>query len=325
MAAMRLPDPIAPFLERQGVLLLDGGLATELEARGCDLNDPLWSAKALIEAPELVRQAHVDYLEAGADCVISASYQATIEGFVGRGRSEDQAVELLLRSVRLACQARDDFASAPAARERLRPLVAASIGPYGAARADGSEYTGDYDLDEAGLVAFHRRRWDVLSGSGADLLACETVPSRTEGRALARLLRDTPNVLCWFSFSCRDGIHLADGSELAAAAAELSAFPQVLAVGVNCTAPRFVPSLIRELRRVTDKRIVVYPNSGDRYEAARKVWLASGEAIDFAQASQEWHDLGATLVGGCCGTGPLQIRQIRERLVRRRDAKSAPE
>jgi homocysteine S-methyltransferase len=310
------PDPITPFLERQGVLLLDGGLATELEARGCDLNDPLWSARALIEAPDLVRQVHFDYLEAGADCVISASYQATVDGFVRRGRGEEEAVELLLRSVRLACQARDAFASTPAGRKRLRPLVAASIGPYGASQADGSEYTGDYDLDEGGLIAFHRRRFEVLSGSGADLLACETIPSRAEARALTRLLRDTPEVRCWFSFSCRDGVHLADGTELRAVAAELSAFPQVLAVGVNCTAPRFVPSLIGEIRRVTDKRIVVYPNSGETYEAEGKVWLPSGEAIDFAQASEEWHGLGATLVGGCCRTGPRHIREIRERLVR---------
>jgi homocysteine S-methyltransferase len=311
------PDPIAPFLERQGVLILDGGLATELEARGCDLDDRLWSAKALIEAPDLIRQVHLDYLEAGADCVISASYQATVDGFVNRGHREEEAVELLRRSVRLAAEARDAFASTPAGRKRLRPLVAASIGPYGAAQADGSEYTGDYDLDEEGLVVFHRRRWEVLSGSGADLFACETIPSGAEARALARLLRDTPQVLCWFSFSCRDGVHIADGTELGAVIAELSALPQVLAVGVNCTAPRFVPGLIAEMRRVTAKPLVVYPNSGETYEAGRKSWLPSGDAIDFAQASEEWRDLGATLIGGCCRTGPRHILEIRERLVNR--------
>ena len=309
------PDPIAPFLERQGVLLLDGGLATELEARGFYLDDPLWSAKALVEAPDLVRQVHFDYLDAGADCVISASYQATVDGFVRRGHSDDEAVDLLRRSVRLAAQARDAFASTAAGRQRLRPLVAASIGPYGAARADGSEYTGDYDLDEEGLIAFHRRRWEILSGSGADLLACETIPSQVEARALARLVRDTPRVPCWFSFSCRDGVHIADGTELSAVASELSALPQVLAVGINCTAPRFVPSLIREMRRVTDKRLVVYPNSGETYDAGSKVWLPSGDAIDFAQAAEEWHDLGATLIGGCCRTGPRHIREMRDRLV----------
>jgi homocysteine S-methyltransferase len=310
------PDPIAPFLERQGVLVLDGGLATELEARGCDLDDPLWSARALVESPDLVRQVHLDYLEAGADCVISASYQATVEGFVRRGHDEAQAVELLLRSVRLAGEARDAFARTPAGRVRLRPLVAASIGPYGAARADGSEYTGDYDLDEEGLIAFHRRRWGILGRSGADLLACETIPSMAEARALLTLLRERPEVRCWISFSCRDGVHLADGTGIAAAAAEVSAVPQVLAVGVNCTAPRFIPSLLAEIRRVTGKRLVVYPNSGETYDAGRKTWQSSGEAVDFAQGAEEWHALGAALVGGCCRTGPRHIREIRERLVR---------
>ncbi|HLF57094.1 MAG TPA: homocysteine S-methyltransferase family protein, partial [Thermoanaerobaculia bacterium] len=159
-------NPIARFLAEQGVMILDGGLATELEARGYDLDDELWSARLLADDPDAIRRVHLDYLAAGADCIVTASYQATVEGFRRRGRSESEAIELLLAAVRIGRAARDEFWSAHEHRVgRLRPLVAASVGPYGAARADGSEYTGSYDLDEEGLVAFHRRRFELLAGS----------------------------------------------------------------------------------------------------------------------------------------------------------------
>jgi len=184
-------DLLKPLLDRFEVILLDGGLATELEARGFDLDDDLWSARLLLEKPEAIRRVHLDYLQAGADCVVTSSYQATIEGFEKKGIGKRKAVDVLRRSVQLAQSARDEFWGNPANRSgRVRPLVAASVGPYGAYLADGSEYTGDYDLDEDGLVKFHRERWDVLATSGADLLACETIPSLPEALALGRLLRE---------------------------------------------------------------------------------------------------------------------------------------
>ncbi|MCP4421158.1 MAG: homocysteine S-methyltransferase, partial [Chloroflexi bacterium] len=167
-------NPIRPFLNYQNVFILDGGLATELETRGHNLDDPLWSAKILLEQPEAIRQLHSDYLWAGADCVISASYQATLPALQAHGFSESEAADLIRLSVQLAQEARDQFWAIKANRRwRLRPLVAASVGPYGAYLANGAEYTGDYDLDEAGLLAWHRPRWQILASSGADLLACE--------------------------------------------------------------------------------------------------------------------------------------------------------
>lgn len=297
-------------------MILDGGLATELEARGCDLRDELWSAKVLIEDPVLLQQVHGDYLAAGADCIASASYQASFEGFRRRGFSEDEAAELLRLSVRLAVLVRDAFWSDPGNRTgRLRPLVAASVGPYGAALADGSEYTGRYDRDQAGLRTFHRQRWHVLATSGADVLACETIPSPVEGRVLLGLLRETPEAYGWFSFSCRDDKRVSDGTSLAETLAPFHDEPQVLAVGVNCTAPSLVPSLIAEARYAVDKPIVVYPNSGERWDAQRKCWTGTADAVDFASASARWHAAGASIIGGCCRTGPRHTRAIRKRLV----------
>jgi homocysteine S-methyltransferase len=311
-------DPVTPFLERQDVMILDGGLATELEARGCDLRDALWSAKVLIEDAGLLQRVHADYLAAGADCIASASYQASFEGFRRRGLSEDEAAELLRLSVRLAVEVRDAFWSDPANRSgRLQPLVAASVGPYGAALADGSEYTGSYHLDAAGLRAFHRQRWHVLATSGADLLACETIPSHVEARVLLELLRETPDSYAWFSFSCRDGKRVSDGTSLAETLAPFNDVPQVVAVGVNCTAPSLIPNLISEARHAVDQPIVVYPNSGEGWDAATKCWIGTAEAVVFATASEQWRDAGASIIGGCCRTGPQHIREIRGRLIGR--------
>jgi homocysteine S-methyltransferase len=310
-------NPIHPFLDFQDALILDGGLATELEARGCDLHDELWSARLLLENPALIQQVHLDYYWAGADCGISASYQATIPALMARGLSEDEAIELIRLAVRLVMQARDQFWAEPVDRTgRLRPLAAASLGPYGAALADGSEYTGDYDLDEAGLIEWHRQRWHILANSGADILACETIPSHNEMRALAQLMAETPEMPAWVSFSCRDGQHINDGAPIADCAAFLDGVAQVVAVGINCTPPSLIPSLIREVRSATTKPIVVYPNSGETYDVVNKVWLGQSVPAEFGTFSREWRKEGAALIGGCCRTRPAHIRQIADRMRR---------
>lgn len=314
-----MANPILPFLRQQGALILDGGLATELERRGCDLGDALWSARLLRDDPGLTRQVHLDYYWAGADCCTSASYQATIPGFARQGMTTEQARDLLRLSVRLVSEARDAFWAVEAGRVgRLRPIVAAGVGPYGAYLADGSEYTGDYDLDEAGLLEFHQERWGILAGSEADILACETIPSFVEAQALARLLDVTPGVYAWFSFTCRDGQHISDGTPLSECASFLSGFERVAAIGINCTPPRFIPDLIRAVTAVTDKPVVVYPNSGESYDPVAKRWLGEADPSSFGTYSREWRKLGAGLIGGCCRTTPQHIRQISDRFRKKR-------
>lgn len=304
-------SPISAILRRSPVMVLDGALATELERRGCDLNDPLWSARVLLETPELIRQVHADYFAAGADCAITASYQATEAGFARRGLSAGEARELIRRSVRLAVAARDDlWRHSALSRNRPRPLVAGSVGPYGAYLADGSEYRGDYDLSEQQLIDFHRPRLAALIEAGVDLLACETLPCRREARALRRLLGEFPEVTAWFSFSARDGRHIANGERLAEAIAELDSCDRVAAVGVNCTPPRHVPELIRQARQTTGKPIIVYPNSGEHYDAERHRWCGAGTDGGFADQACRWYQAGARIIGGCCRTTPADIAAI---------------
>lgn len=309
-------SPLAPFLETQGAMVLDGGLATALEARGCDLNDDLWSARVLLEEPETVREVHRDFLAAGADCIATATYQATFPGLRARGLSDREAEESLLRAVCLATEARDAFWSDPANRgERLRPLVAASIGPYGAFLADGSEYRGDYGIGDEELYHFHERRWRTLAASEADLLACETVPSLPEARVLLRLLAETPGRWAWISFSCRDEAEISDGHALAEAARACDAAPGLAAVGINCTAPDLILTLIGEARRGTDKPILVYPNSGEGWDAPRKRWIGRAATVEWGDAAREWSRAGASGVGGCCRVGPDEIREIRRSVL----------
>jgi homocysteine S-methyltransferase len=306
------PDPIAQFLMQRPLVILDGALATELERRGADLHDVLWSAKVLMEQPNLIRAVHRDYFEAGADVAISASYQANYEAFARHGIDTIRAAQLLRDSIELAAQARDDFWAVPANRiGRSLPLIAASIGPYGAMLADGSEYRGHYDRSDVELTAFHRPRLEVLTQCGADVFACETIPSLREALVLARLLAQFPNASAWISFSCTDGAHTCEGQRIAECVSRLNDFPQVVSVGVNCTRPEYISSLLRAMRDHTDKPLLVYPNSGERYDACSRQWTGVADERPFAQQARGWYEEGARLIGGCCRTTPSDIRAIR--------------
>lgn len=302
-------------LARREPTLLDGGLATQLEAQGHDLGTKLWSAALLRSDPQAIARAHRAYLEAGAECIISASYQASRQGFMGLGLSADEADRLIASAVGVAIAARDAFVQEHPETPFI-PLVAASVGPYGAVLHDGSEYRGGYGIDRAALRAFHEPRLRLLDACGADVLACETIPDSDEACVLAELLA-TARTPAWISFSCRDGRSISDGTPINEAAARFRDHPKVLAVGVNCTAPQFVTSLIHEIRRaVPGKAVVVYPNSGERYEARDNSWHGTVTPLDCAAAAGEWRAAGATLIGGCCRMGPAHIAAMRDILRR---------
>jgi homocysteine S-methyltransferase len=304
-------NPITSILDHYPALVIDGALATELERRGCDLKDELWSARILLEQPEIIKQVHLDYFKAGADCAITASYQATIEGFTKRGLTENEAVALIQRSVKLAKQARDEFWTDKSNHaNRSKPFVAASVGPYGAFLADGSEYRGNYGLTEKELMDFHRPRMKALIEAGADLLACETIPCLSEAQAIAKLLKEFPNLMAWISFTARDEKHISEGQVFADSVRQLEDQPQVAAIGINCTSPKYIPALIRAAKSTTGKPILVYPNSGETYDASKNDWNGDPVFHSFGQEAREWYNAGARLIGGCCRTTPEDISVI---------------
>jgi len=289
---------------------MDGALATELESRGANLNHPLWSAKLLTENPALIQAVHYDYLLAGAQIITSASYQASFTGFAKHGYDAQQAADLMRLSVTLAMQAREQALQTGKVTGRL--LVAASVGPYGASLADGSEYRGDYGLTVEELKDFHRPRIQVLANSGADLLACETIPCLEEGLALVEVMREFAPLPFWLSFSCKDGQHACSGQPFADCAALANQSSNMVAVGVNCTPPQFVAQLVAIARQITNTPILVYPNKGETWDAVHKCWLPGGDHADFITEAKHWQQAGASIIGGCCRTSPEDIRALVE-------------
>jgi homocysteine S-methyltransferase len=288
-----------------GPLVLDGGLSNQLEAQGADLRDDLWSARLLADDPAEITAAHTAYYAAGAQVVITSSYQASFQGFATRGIDHAQAAQLLRRSVELAREAESAAAEAEGTRPRER-WVAASVGPYGAVLADGSEYRGRYGLSVSDLEAFHAARLETLASAQPDVLALETVPDADEARALMNVVRGT-GVPCWLSFSVA-GRKTRAGQPLAAAFELAAGVDEVIAVGVNCCAPQDVLGAVEIAASVTGKPVVVYPNSGESWDAAARTWRED-PTFDPALV-HSWIAAGARLIGGCCRVGPDAIRRV---------------
>jgi homocysteine S-methyltransferase len=295
---------------RPPVVVLDGGLATELEARGHDLSDRLWSARLLLTDPGAIEDVHLAYFRAGARVATTASYQATIPGFAAAGLDRGDALMAIARSVELARNARSAFAAETGA-DAADLLVAGSVGPYGAMLADGSEYRGDYDPGAAVLREVHAPRLEALLEAGADLLAMETIPTVREAEVLVTLL-DEFDAVGWLSYQCRDDSFTAAGEPIETAFGIAAGVAGLLAVGVNCTAPRFVSGLLAAAHAgVTDLPRIAYPNGGDTWDAATRRWVArDGDgAFDVATVAG-WTSQGAAWLGGCCGTGPADIAAL---------------
>lgn len=303
---------LAPFLASpDDVLILDGALATELEERGADINDPLWSAKVLLESPESIRQLHYDYFAAGADVAITSSYQASFEGFAARGLSREEAARLMRLSVELANQAREELLeSGQQDLHRPGPLVAASIGPYGAHLHDGSEYHGNYQATDTAIRDFHLRRMETLLQANPDLLALETIPSLREGEILLRALEAFPGAAAWISFTCQDDSRLSHGESFASAMAAAGDSKQIVAAGLNCTPPKHVAPLLDSARGKTKKPLLVYPNSGECWVSSGNRWIPGSKSESLAVMARLWQEQGARLIGGCCRTSVRDIGKL---------------
>ncbi len=291
-------------LELSELHVLDGAMATELEQRGCNISGPLWSAHALRNSPACVSAVHESYLEAGADCLLTSSYQISFEGFGELGIPPEAVTDSLRESVRLAELACEHYPG-------RHILIAASLGAYGAALHNGAEYHGIYECTHDDLVRFHARRLEALQTTNADLIAFETIPSLQEAQAIVAALHLYPALGAWVSFTCRDGRHVAHGELLTDCAALLQNERQVVAIAINCTPPHFISELIGELRKATTKPIFVYPNSGEAWDAEGRCWRGHSSTTNFGDMARDWFKAGAQAVGGCCRTGPEHVRAIR--------------
>lgn len=287
-------------------LVLDGGLASELEAHGLTLHDSLWSARALADNPSLVQKVHASYLEAGADIIVTSSYQATHQGFHAHGFDRQQGDRLLQTSVALARQAIQEHL---ATDSRSAPVLAASVGSYGAFLNDGSEYRGKFGLSEHELADFHRDRLKTIASCNPDVFACETLPCLLEARALVTRLLPEVGIPAWLSFTCQNTTTTAGGDAIEACAALAEESAHVLAVGVNCTSPDLCVDLLQKMRRETSKPLLVYPNRGEAWNSENRQFERSACA-PLPTYVEAFVDAGATIIGGCCRTSPDDIRSI---------------
>ncbi|OLO43433.1 homocysteine S-methyltransferase, partial [Actinomyces oris] len=292
---VRLSDLLA-----RGPVVLDGAMGTELDARGVNTRNSLWSALALVTAPDVVREVHSDYLDAGARVITTNTYQATLPALIRSGEDAACARRVIAAGARLATQAARQFGEE---HPEEPVLVAGGLGPYGAYLADGSEYTGAYDIDipeDPGFQEVHLPRIEVLVGEGIDLFALETIPRLDEAQALVAMVKGlAPQSECWVSFQVRpDGARLADGTPLAEAAAWGAQEEMVVAVGINCVAPGVVARALPVLRAATGKPLAAYPNAGDLYDPATKTWQSIGDRAGIPALAPSWIDAGVRLVGG---------------------------
>lgn len=298
-------------LRKTGIMVIDGSMSTALEELGCNLNDRLWTAKALLEQPELVEQVHYNYFHAGADCSITDTYQAAIPGLTAAGLSIEEAERAIVRAVELLQSARQRWwEDEGEALGRTWPMCLGAVGPYGAYLADGSEYRGNYGVSDDALREFHFRRMQLLWEAGADILLIETQPSLSEALIEAEIAEDL-EADYWVSFSCRDGRHIHEGDLIRDCAGKLGQdHPHLKMLGINCTPPQFVEHLIAEIRAVTDLPVAVYPNSGEEYDPETKTWHGSKDNIPFCDYARRWMREGASAVGGCCRTVSSHVREV---------------
>ncbi len=280
-------------------VVLDGGLSTQLEALGADFSGELWTGRALLDRPDIVRQAHKDFVDAGAKIITTASYQVSRAGFLEAGLSAEDADRALVRSVELA----------RGATVGTDVKVAASVGPYGAILHDGSEYRGNYGASQEALEDFHRERIAVLASAKPDFFAVETIPEIIEAKAVVAVLRDYPSIPAWVSFSCADDAHVSSGETIEDAVRVVLELPGLVAVGVNCVAPEILAPLAVRISAITDTPIIGYPNRGGVWDAASDTWVGHTPQ-SLADWAGQWVGLGVSFIGGCCGHGARAIAEL---------------
>ncbi len=308
------PTPMTPrdSIDFSAIRVLDGGMATELERRGCDISGPLWSAHVLDQSPATIAAVHLDYLRAGADCISTASYQVSAHGYRELTPDSAEAARRAERALRQSVEIAEQARALYALENPRRVWIAASLGPYGAALHNGAEYHGRYAIAFDDLVAFHAERLAILADTNAGLLAFETIPSLDEAQAILHALEPYPALTAWVSFTCRDAAHVAHGEPLRDCARALAVSPQVAAIGINCTAPSLITPLIIESRfgHSDRKPTIVYPNSGETWDPATRNWRGHADSTQFGLLAREWFRAGAQAIGGCCRTGPAHIAAV---------------
>ncbi|RAI79067.1 homocysteine S-methyltransferase [Macrococcoides goetzii] len=283
---------------QQDIVILDGGFGTTVEQFGYDVKHELWSSNLLQSNPEAVYKVHKAFVDSGAEIILTNTYQASVQSFLNNGITKDEARTYLEKAVELATRAAGDKA-----------IVAGSLGPYGAMLGNGSEYTGDYKETEEDYIQYHKERLDILIEAGVNVFAFETIPNIEEIKAVKKLLRYYPDIEAWISITLKDSDHLSDGTSLEAVIREINEIDNILAFGVNCTSVKVIDGAVDKLITLSDKPLILYPNSGRKYDAVKKIWIDQQDE-SLVEAAVKWQAKGVKIIGGCCQVGPEEISEL---------------
>ncbi|XP_053686988.1 serine/threonine-protein kinase sel-5 isoform X2 [Sabethes cyaneus] len=314
------------------IIVIDGGFSTQLAThvgQAID-NDPLWSSRFNATNPNAVIETHLDFLRAGSDCILTNTYQASIEGYMDYlDMNEEDSLKLIKSTVELAKLARSRYLAEKVENKSHKiPWVVGSIGPYGAHLHDGSEYTGSYadSVPLARIQKWHRPRINAILEAGVDALAIETIPCRGEADALLELMTtEHPTVRFWIAFQCKDGVSTAHGENFADTAigvwnkARLMKNHNLLAVGINCVHPKYTLQLLQavhDLGTADEEKIplIVYPNSGEIWDASGS-WTGEENCVPLETYVPQWIELGVKFIGGCCRTNARDIKRLKKTVI----------
>lgn len=283
---------------QQDIVILDGGFGTTVEQFGYDVKHELWSSNLLQSNPEVVCKVHQAFVDSGAEIILTNTYQASVQSFLNIGIDREAARKYLEKAAELAIRAAGDKA-----------IVVGSLGPYAAMLGNGSEYTGDYKETEEDYIQYHKERLDILIEAGVNVFAFETIPNIEEIKAVKTLLRDYPDIEAWISITLKDSDHLSDGTSLEAVIREVNEIDNILAFGVNCTSVKVIDGAVDKLIALSDKPLILYPNSGRKYDAVKKIWIDQQDE-SLVEAAVKWQAKGVKIIGGCCQVGPEEISEL---------------
>lgn len=286
--------------------VIDGAMSTALEELGYNTQSELWTAAAIIDRPDLIYKVHFNYLKAGADLIMTDTYQANIDAFKKLGYSEPESKGFISHAVKIAQQARDDYEK----ETGKHAYIIGTVGPYGAYLADGNEYRGDYNLSFDEYKSFYYEKIKLIINAGADVIGIETQPKLSETKAILSIIHTLSPIPVYVSFTLKDATHISEGIKLSRAVANVAIDPYVSAIGVNCTKLEIVESALHIMKKVTKKPLIIYPNTSAKYNIKTKKWTKSSNSKDFKDYIIKWYNAGAQLIGGCCTTLPKEINEI---------------
>jgi len=290
---------------KKEIKLLDGSLSYPLEKQGYNLNKKLWTGDALINDPNVIKKIHKDYLVAGVDFISTSTYQISYRVLKEMGYNLNEIKDIFKRSVDLVQDAIEET------KIKRKVKIVGSYGPFGASLSDGSEYTGKYKTSDEIIMSYHIDNMNIIKELGIDIILYETIPCLREIEILSKVVEEYKKEV-WISFTCNKDLEFRDGTSIMKACKIISSIENISTIGINCFSPLLAEKAIKKLKKNSNKKILIYPNSGEIYNNKDKNWY--GEKYFDNSMIKKWLALSPDIIGGCCRVGFEDIQNMRKEI-----------